>query len=491
MAKSDWCVIESMVLPISQIKNHPDNIRKTYREDDVGELADSIRSIGLLQPLTVIPEDGHEESLDSFYVVAGNRRLLAAKEARLANVRCTIICGMSKLEQVEMMLTENMQRKDLSPFEEGEAFQMLLDLGQSEDDIAGRTGLSRTTIRHRVELAKLDQEAARKRLSGDDGNYFQLSLADLQRLEQIEDVGTRNRILQEATSGERLAYLVVEEKRRVVREKHSAAAVKMLRDKGVKKASGEYLNSAKAKVAAFVAYDEKSFTKALEKAADEAKKDGVVRFHQGYTGITIYKDARPAAAAEKQREETAAEKYRREESAKTGELAAEIRDMVEHTRAMVLDVVSGKLTQSALPEEKEAIKLLRGCFRILIREGKYVSYSSAAAFLEGISSPRASMKEDSIGKVKQLPEHLQALLAIGYIIDEAESCGGLFAYGRRYERFRMRPLTDLISLLSPYGCQLTDDEMQLAWGRSKLYSNPEKAGDIDENDEDPGLWRAG
>ncbi len=111
MSKKDWDVIEGMLVPISQIRNHPDNIRKAYNEDDIGDLADSIRSIGLLQPLTVIPEAGHEEELDSFYVVAGNRRLLAAIEAGRANVRRTIISGMSKLEQVELMLTENMQRK--------------------------------------------------------------------------------------------------------------------------------------------------------------------------------------------------------------------------------------------------------------------------------------------------------------------------------------------------------------------------------------------
>ena len=492
MSKKDWDVIEGMLVPISQIRNHPDNIRKAYNEDDIGDLADSIRSIGLLQPLTVIPEAGHEEELDSFYVVAGNRRLLAAIEAGLANVRCTIICGMSKLEQVEMMLTENMQRKDLSPFEEGEAFQMLLDLGQSEDDISSRTGLSRSTIRHRVEIAKLDRATVERRLSGSDGDFFQLSLGDIMRLEQIGDTAVRNRILGDAKSSEQLAYLVEEEKRRVNREKKLAEAKKVVRETGARKASSGFMSSGRYKVAAFVPYKEKSFAGELKKAIGKAAEDGIVRYREEYGGVTVFAENKPEKpAVQKSREETAAEKYRREEAIKAGDLASEIRDMVSHMRAMVLDVVSGKLSQSMLPDEMEAARLLRGCFRILVREGKTISYASAAAFLEGISSARASYRGDGIEKVRQLPEHLQALLVVGYAIDEEESRGGLFGYGRKYERFRMRSLTDLISLLSRYGCALTDEEMLLAWGRSTLYSNPEKPGDTGEGDEDPGLWRSG
>lgn len=489
MAKNGWDVLESTIISIHQIKNHPDNIRKAYDDEDIGNLADSIRSIGLLQPLTLVPAPGHEEDLDSFYVVAGNRRLLAARRAHLSEVRCTIILGMSKLEQVEMMLAENMQRKDLTPFEEGEAFQMLLDLGQSEDDIAGRTGLSKTTIRHRVEIAKLDREAAMKRLSGDNGEFFQLTIGDLQKLEQIGDTETRNRILREAKSSERLAYLVAEEKRRVSRDRSLLEAQGTIKD--VKKASAELLNSGRLKVTARIPYGGKSFAKELERAIGEASREGNVRYRETYDGITVFAETRREQPVKKEREETAAERLRREEAKKSGDLTSQIRDMVAHMRAMVLDVVFGRLAQSRLPAEAEAMRLLEGCFKIGIREGTLLSYRSALAFLKGVSmgGKTASARDDEMEDVKALPPCKQALLCVGYLIDDAEAGGGLYGYGRKYERFRMRPLTDLVSLLSPYGCSLTDEEMLLAWGRSELYSNPEKPGDMDEEDDDPGLWR--
>lgn len=475
-ARNGWEVFPVMDIETRKLSEHPGNIRKEYDEAGLEELADSVRSIGLITPLTAVPVPGHEEELDAFYVVAGNWRLRAAKRLHLGTVPCSIILGMSEKEQVEMMLQENMQRKNLTPYEEGEAFQMLLDLGADEEDIAERTGLSRQTIRHRVEIAKLDRETARRRLSGDDGDYFQLSLADLQRLEQIEDVGTRNRLLQEATSGERLAYLIAEEKRRIAREKHSGAAERTLRNKGVKKASGEFMNSGKSKVAAFVAYDEKGFMKELEKAVDKAGEEGKLRFREGYNGITIFSEARPAAktSAEKPREETAVEKLRRAESEKTGELSAEIRDMVAHVRAMILDVVERNLAHPVFQKGADAANLLARCWPVLLADGKTVSVNRAAAFYDGISAARASARQDIIDRVMRMDAGFQALLSVGYNIDEEEVTGGLFGYGRRYERFRMQPVISLMAILEPYGCTLTAGEEQLVYGSSELYANPEK-----------------
>ena len=476
--RNGWGVFPVMDIETGKLSEHPGNIRKEYDEEGIEELADSVRSIGLITPLTVIPIPGHEEDLDAFYVVAGNRRLMAARRLNLRSIPCSIIIGMSKKEQIEMMLQENMQRKSLTPYEEGEAFQMLLDLGADEEDIAERTGLSRQTIRHRVEIAKLDRETAKRRLSGDDGDFFQLSLTDLQRLEQIEDVGIRNRLLQEATSGERLAYLVAEEKRRLAREKYSLTAERTLRGKGVKKASGEFLNSGKSKIAAFVAYDGKGFAKELEKAIDEAGKSGKagkIRFREGYDGITLYEEAKPAAAAEKPREETDAERLRREESAKTGELTAEIRDMVAHIRAMILDVVEGKLTCPALQKDAGTTDLLERCWPVLLADGKTVSVNRAAAFYDGISAARARARQDILDKVARMGAGFQALLSVGYNIDEEEVTGGLFGYGRRYERFRMQPVISLMAILEPYGCVLTAEEERLVLGFSELYANPEKS----------------
>lgn len=488
-ARDRWEVFPVMDIETGTLSEHPGNIRKEYDEDGIEELMDSVRSIGLITPLTAVPVPGHEEELDAFYVVAGNRRLKAAKRLHLQTVPCSVILGMSEKEQVEMMLQENMQRKNLTPYEEGEAFQMLLDLGADEEDIAERTGLSKKTIRHRVEIAKLDRDTVKKRLSEDDGKFFQLSLTDLQRLEQIEDVGTKNRILREATSGERLAFLVMEERRRIDREKHSQEAKKMLQDKGVKKASAEFLCSGRQKMAAFVPYGEKSFMKELEKAvkaASDAKEDSVIRYAEGSMGIDIYKETRPKATEAKPHEETPVERLRREESLKSGELSAAIRDMVAHVRAMVLDVVDRNLSHPVFQKGADTANLLSRCWPVLLADGKAVSVSRAAAFYDGISAARASARQDVTEKVLRMDAGFQALLSVGYNIDEAEVTGGLFGYGRRYERFRMRPIILLMAILEPYGCTLTSEEEELAYGYSSLYANPTKPEEPEAEEEEPG-----
>lgn len=64
---------------IEKLHNHPGNVRKTYT--GIEELAESIKAFGILQYLTIVPEPGHEEEGDSYYVVCGNRRLMAARAA--------------------------------------------------------------------------------------------------------------------------------------------------------------------------------------------------------------------------------------------------------------------------------------------------------------------------------------------------------------------------------------------------------------------------
>lgn len=83
------------------------------------------------------------------------------------------------------MLLENMQRSDLSVSEQAQGFQLMLDLGETETTIAEKTGFSRSTVRHRLNLAKLDQETLTSREENKD---FQLTLTDLYELEKVQDI---------------------------------------------------------------------------------------------------------------------------------------------------------------------------------------------------------------------------------------------------------------------------------------------------------------
>ena len=167
---------------IDRLHPHKDNPRKDL--GDLRELADSIRAKGVLQNLTVV-RDG-----DDYTIIIGHRRTAAAKMAGLTKLPC-IIAEMTPAEQVQTMLLENMQRSDLTVYEQAKGFQMMLDFGDSVDYIAEKTGFSKTTIRRRLKMAELDGEVLRR------AALRKVDLMDYDKLAGIEDINTRNAVLAE------------------------------------------------------------------------------------------------------------------------------------------------------------------------------------------------------------------------------------------------------------------------------------------------------
>ena len=180
---------EIVMIPVAQLEHHPENPRKDL--GDLTELAESIRKNGVMQNLTVIPEAEFPGD-DHYLVVIGNRRLEAAKMAGLEALPC-VISNMGYKEQISTMLQENMQRADLTVFEQAQGFQMMMDLGLTEEQIGEMTGFSRTTVRRRVKMAELDQETLQK-------VGAQLTMEDLDKLAKIRDLDKRNELLKEAGS---------------------------------------------------------------------------------------------------------------------------------------------------------------------------------------------------------------------------------------------------------------------------------------------------
>lgn len=212
-------------LPVASLHPHPDNPRKDL--GDLTELAESIRANGIFQNLTVIPAD---ESYESFTVVIGHRRLAAAKMAGLTEVPC-VITQMTVKEQMQTMLLENMQRTELTVYEQAQGFQMMLDLGSSVEEISKKSGFSTTTIRRRVKMMELDQDVLKEVSSR------QLSLTDFDKLAQIEDITARNECLSkigtrdfDVTVGSKLRKQVVQKKMPLVMELLKGAGAKLIPD---------------------------------------------------------------------------------------------------------------------------------------------------------------------------------------------------------------------------------------------------------------------
>lgn len=170
-------------IAIEKLHPHPDNPRKVLR--DVDELAESIKANGILQNLTVVPMN---DDWTEFTVIIGHRRLAAAKQAGLTELPCAVV-KMTEKEQLSTMLTENMQRSDLTVYEEAKGCQLLLDLGDTVAEVAEKTGFSESKIRRRVKLCELDEEAFKE------SQIRQPTLADYDRLNQIKDIDTRNKLL--------------------------------------------------------------------------------------------------------------------------------------------------------------------------------------------------------------------------------------------------------------------------------------------------------
>jgi ParB family chromosome partitioning protein len=131
----------------NSLLDHPANVRVEL--GDLDELAASIRQVGILEPLVVVPtDDGHR-------IVTGHRRKAAAIAAELATVPCYERPDLvAKSDQVVAMLIENLRRDGLTELEEARGYQQLLDLGLSATKIANATGTSRTRVRDALSVTK-------------------------------------------------------------------------------------------------------------------------------------------------------------------------------------------------------------------------------------------------------------------------------------------------------------------------------------------------
>lgn len=359
-------------IPIEQLFHHPDNPRKNI--GDVTELAESIKAKGILQNLTVVP--GHKQTPDEwsalekqylanpseelrvqintkwinegYTVVIGNRRLEGGKLAGLETLPC-IIADMTPEEQVQTMLLENMQRSDLTAYEQAQGFQMMMDMGETEDSIAEKTGFSKATVRHRLNIAKLDQKLLQDLESQED---FQLSLTDLYALEKIKDVKRRNKVLEKAQDGRHIKVIALQEERDERREDNKMKVVDLLSSLQVKQKQDEKysLYTQKWEVVKEIDLD-KDPPQEIELPDDD---DREIFWCENYSNIKLFRKGK-----KKEKEELTPEQLeRRELDAKKRKIEALNKDMRKEIALFVVDIIDGKIEMLA---EKTAIPLLWNC----------------------------------------------------------------------------------------------------------------------------------
>jgi len=143
-------IVHSVPLPVTSISPNPRQPRVNFDQDALEELANSIRQQRVLQPILVChaPEPG------KYIVLAGERRLRASLLAGIETIPARVITA-TDVEQLEFAIIENVQREDLNPVEEAQAYQQLIAaFGYSQDDVANRVGKSRVAVANSLRLLK-------------------------------------------------------------------------------------------------------------------------------------------------------------------------------------------------------------------------------------------------------------------------------------------------------------------------------------------------
>ncbi|MCL1958188.1 MAG: ParB/RepB/Spo0J family partition protein, partial [Spirochaetes bacterium] len=178
-------------LQVEKLVPNPGQPRKNFDETELQELAASIKTYGIIQPI-IAADNG-----DGVYIIiAGERRTRAAKLAGLDTVP-VIIRDYTDQKRLEISLIENIQRADLNPIEEAAAFKNLMDFsGLSQDELAARVGKNRSTVANALRLLKLPVEIQKSIEEG------KVSSGHARALLSVTDAAEREKLFREILAGD-------------------------------------------------------------------------------------------------------------------------------------------------------------------------------------------------------------------------------------------------------------------------------------------------
>jgi ParB family chromosome partitioning protein len=166
-----------MDIELDKLKPNPLQPRMKWSPESLEELAHSIQETGLLQPIVAVPDE------DSYIIIVGERRWRAAKKIGLQTIP-VLIRNLTKAQQHEAMLIENLQREDLNPIEIAAAYQkMIQEFGYTQQEVANKVGKDRASVANYLRLLKLPDDV-QEQISNN-----QLSMGHARALIPIEDPG--------------------------------------------------------------------------------------------------------------------------------------------------------------------------------------------------------------------------------------------------------------------------------------------------------------
>ncbi len=438
-------------ISIELVKVHPNNVRKTY--NDIEELAESIKAKGILQNLTVVPDP---QEPGKYLTVIGNRRLTAARMAGLETVPC-IVSGMDEKEQTSVMLLENIQRSDLTVYEQAQGFQMMLDLGETEDTIAEKTGFSKKTVRHRLNIAKLDSKTLMEK-ERQDG--YQLSLTDLYELEKIKDVKTRDKILKDSTDSRDLARRAINAQKEQKRQENMKLYVAMMKKLGLKKAPKEA--------------DSEFYTDKWERMKDyslDKEPPKTMKFEDNGEPMFYLERYGTLYVIRKKKKEkqalTPAQEAERQNKRNKKQIKAILKEAANTRKAFIEGILAGRI-KKVTNEEKVVAEL----FEQMMSWETFTGHNTLKEFFLGDKCYNAQ-KEDIEAAEKKM-EGLSVLHKLLCMVSAMVADADLVEWNYTYNTVRGKRVKAFYGILEQYGFQFpNDEEKSVVEGTSDLYVKKE------------------
>lgn len=221
-------------IPIDELRPNPYQPRKTFDDDAIEELKDSVKEHGILQPIIA------RKSIKGYEIVVGERRYRAAKLAQLEKVP-VVVRELNEQQMMELSILENLQREDLNPMEEAQAYQMLMDkLNLTQEQLSARLGKSRPHIANILRLLTLPVSVQELVSQGKLSMGHGRTLLSLKKKENIEKLAKK--VVDESLNVRQLEKLI-QELNNVPRETKKEKATKDLFIRGFETSLCEYFGT--------------------------------------------------------------------------------------------------------------------------------------------------------------------------------------------------------------------------------------------------------
>ena len=476
MSKNNFVTFE---LHTDQLEPHPNNPRKNL--GDLTELTESIKKNGVLQNLTVVPIGTGDDEWTRFRVLIGHRRLAAAKAAGIDTLPCRVVEGLDDREQFSTMMEENMQRNDLTIWEQAEGFQMMLDLGDRIETIANKTGFSESTIRHRLKIAELGEDVVRK-YTEDEESGFQMTLSDFIRLEQVESVEDRCKILSKSMTRSGMEYelnqylrdkMIEGRKRRIAAELLELGLRTAPKDAQEGRFSGRWIQ-----------LDSYQLQFESEPQIDReillaAHKPEELFFFENWSTIYVVAKNKDVERADEEREKRKTEEDLMEIHEKQLEEIAEAEDA--RRTNYIRDICEGKVLYKADANTAERERLITSIVQLIINADLYINRDKALELLSGQRSWQMDREERKKNRAKldELPTELQLLCMAEGGMPKLDS---LVNYDASYcDNEDIIDYYDLLSEYFSYNIDHSSEEYKMVDGTHDLYMDPSSWDDDDDD----------